>query len=183
MNLPTIRFPLKKDRKTRAMVPATEGLSGAAGCAARMIHSAVLCRIAAAKKADAADLLTRLGDHRGANIARIEAARKRRSMRSDALWARVFAHHINDDDPRLRAISTAVNADLRASFRASIWSDRWLKVHAQKFTAGITAGRLARIDALLDRIAAHHDALTPWGHTLRRHPPSSTADPPAARAA
>lgn len=86
----SIRFPLVNERtgarrgpRYRRM-PDKIGLHGAALCAASMIRAAVVMRDGAAREP---------GSSYGAYC--------RVSMRQKALWARVFAGQIRDDDARL----------------------------------------------------------------------------------
>lgn len=169
-----IRFPLVKvaiEPRPRTgprteIVPDKTGLHGARACIAGMVTAAIHRRAVAEKALRAAARHEQFSDYRAANIARIEARNAREQMRSHALWARVFAQHINDNDPRLEEISARQMAKLSASFRAGIYSARWSRVQLMKIVAVLPPERRARIDALLQRIAAKHDALTPWGHTI-----------------
>ncbi|MBA4136745.1 MAG: hypothetical protein C0518_05460 [Opitutus sp.] len=90
-NVYSIRFPMTKERtgyrrgpRFRRVVDST-GLGGAPFCAARMINSAMLYRDAAPHARAELNKADRLG------------------MRVSALWARVFAGQIENDDPRIEA--------------------------------------------------------------------------------
>ena len=180
----SLRFPLKKDRKTKARMPEKiDDMHGAAACIAGMIRAAIHCRVTAETKmreAAICDDIDNAMSRRAANIARIEARRQRRTMRSHALWARVFADQVRDNDARLDAISQALTNDLVASFRASNLSERWRRVQAMKFNRGLTDGSRARIDRVLHAIAVKHDALNPYGHTLGYLTADRGAEPGAA---
>jgi len=160
-----IRFPLVYSRKHRTRLPVGPE-HGADGCISSMVAVAIHKRNEATRALARAADAEAAGDHRRAKIERIAAATARRTMRSDALWARVFADQVRDDDDRLEVISRASHAELQRSFRAGIWSARWLRVQCLKFTPGLTEEARRRIDAVLVRIAIAHDALTPWGNTL-----------------
>ncbi len=177
-----LRFPLKKDRKTKAMMPVKEAvvLIGSGGHIAGMIRSAVQRRVAAEAKLREAAICADIGNHRAANIARLEAARQRRCMRADALWARIWADQVDDRDERLRALDRRVWAEVAASNRAAILSARWQHVQLMKFRAGLPDATRARIDRLLGRIALKHDALTPYGHTLAEYCEPRASQPAAA---
>lgn len=99
----SIRFPMKKERtgyrrgpRFRLVVDKA-GLWGARSCAASMVNSAMLYR----SQADAA------ADPR-------QRAFYRASMRVMALWARVFAGHLENSDARIDAAQAESTRHCRA---------------------------------------------------------------------
>lgn len=105
----SIRFPLVKEKtgyrkgpRYRLMADKS-GLWGARACAAGMVSSAILYRDSHISKSPLGLKLDRL------------------QMRTSALWARVFAGHIEDTDARLLALEAECRA-LMTQFMASSWA-------------------------------------------------------------
>lgn len=147
-------------------MPDKAGLSGARACAAGMVAAAIHRRDSALAHAREAARLAELGDERGARVERVAAELERQTMRGHALWARVFADHIDDQDARLQELSRRSHEILSRSFRASNLSERWRRVQLMKFTPRLTEATRARIHRVMHRIAVKHDALNPYGRTL-----------------
>lgn len=102
----SIRFPMVRERTGYRRgprfrrVPDPSSLSGARGCACRMVRVAMMDRDSAARATDP------------------EHARwHRATMRANALWARLFAGQIAEDDPRMEAARAAC-AEFRRRFAA-----------------------------------------------------------------
>lgn len=115
MSTPTIsslRFPLIRQRTGLRMGPRyrrvvdTSSLYGAARCVASMLNAAMRSR-------DEVPLVPRFAP--ASEIRRQQLHRRvaRMSMRLSALWARVFAGQLRDDDPRLTATMAARSALVR----------------------------------------------------------------------
>lgn len=97
----SIKFPMTRERtgyrrgpRFRRVVDKT-GLHGARFCAASMINSAMLYRDAM--------------PHRRPEFNKVE----RLHMRVSALWARVFAGQLDQNDPRIDAASREASAIVR----------------------------------------------------------------------
>lgn len=171
----SIRFPLVKERTGNKrgprfrLVPDKHNLTSARACAAGMVTASIHRRDIARKHAQEALRWAEMGDLRQANIERLNAERERQTMRSHALWARVFAGHIEDHDARLEELSRRSMDLLTRSFRASNLSERWRRVQLMKFTPRLTDAARARIERVMHRIALQHDAINPYGHTLAHH--------------
>ncbi len=97
----SIRFPMTRERTGNRRgprlrrIPDATGLHGAASCACRMLHSAILhreSRPSAWETPERAALFLRY---------------KRASMRNAALWARVFAGHLETRILAAQAEATA----------------------------------------------------------------------------
>lgn len=95
----SIRFPMVREKTgyrrgaRYRLTPDTKQLNGAAGCAARMIACAMRSRDSALR--DAKEART------GTAVTSIQIDRA--AMRTHALWARVFARQITQDDARVSA--------------------------------------------------------------------------------
>lgn len=110
----SIRFPMRKERTGNrrgprfVLRPDPTGLDGSAFCANRMVSMAMDARDAArgiGANAKVARRTDRLADLQR----RIDKWR----MRYSALMARLFANHIDKDDPRLVAIHAEHEAHMR----------------------------------------------------------------------
>lgn len=162
----SVRFPMRRDRKTKAKMPMVDGLADEPGRAAWCVREAIGHRVQAERRLAKAAILDDLGDTRGVTIERRAAACDRQSMRLAALWARCWAAQILDRDPRILAIERARHDLVWRSFRAVNLSERWRRVQAHKFTPRLDDATRQRIDRLLVRIARRHAAIEPWGYTL-----------------
>lgn len=164
----TIRFPLARDRKRNQVCPATAGFHGSEFCTRQQVCIAIGYRHDWRDALEKSQRLAEIGDARGARVAHFAAVRAREQMRSMSLWARIFADQIRDNDPRLAELSQKSYATLSASFRASNLNDRWRRVQLLKFAPKQPDTIRDRINRVLDRIAAKHDELNPYGYTLPR---------------
>ena len=115
MSTPTmsaLRFPLIRQRTGRRMGPRyrrvvdTSHLHGAGRCAASMINAAMCYR-------DEAPLISRFAPAAAIRRQQLHLRVARLGMRMSALWARVFAGQLRDDDPRLTAAMAARSALVR----------------------------------------------------------------------
>jgi hypothetical protein len=95
----SIRFDWSYSRRARRWEVVTDGLYGARACAARMISVADSYRASSQRPLGADSPVTRC-------IARMN----RLQMRTSALWARIFAGHIGNDDARLREAEARLDA-------------------------------------------------------------------------
>jgi hypothetical protein len=162
----SIHFALRRDRKAKAMMPVIDGLDGARACAARMVAMAIGSRVQAQRAAERMALANERGDLRQEKSERYKVRYNRRQMRQSALWVRIFAGQVSEKDPRLEELSQIIYKELRLSWRASIWMNRWLHVQAMLFTPKLSLERRARIQRVLDICAARHDGLNPYGTTI-----------------
>lgn len=171
----SIRFPLVKERTGNKrgprfrLVPDKSGLFGARACAAGMVAAAIHRRDSARKHVQEAARFAEMGDLRKARIERLSAERERNTMRRHALWARVWAGHIEDNDARLQKLSQESMDTLTRSFRSDIFRARWMRVQLMKITPRLTDAARARIERVMHRIALQHDALNPYGYTLAHY--------------
>lgn len=101
----SIRFPkvkerYKGDRRRVRHTVDNAGLHGARFCACNMVRGALLYRD------EAASLTTTKFSYLSAERIAVRQRIARLGMRLDALWARVFAGHIDQSDPRIDAAMT-----------------------------------------------------------------------------
>lgn len=107
-----LRFPLVRRRTGLRMGPRyrlavdTSKLYGAARCTANMLNAAMRSR-------DEAPLVSRFAPADAIRRQQLHLRVARLSMRLNALWARVFAGQIRDDDARLTAAMAARSAVVR----------------------------------------------------------------------
>lgn len=164
-----IRFAGRRDRKLKAWLPDSSNLHGAALGSANMVRVAIRDRAEATRRVHEAERLRQCGGWRNERDARRDltlARVYREKMRQAALWARVFAQHVANDDPRLEVLAQRQSERLVLMGRAMVWSDRWSRVLAVQDRAIGNAALLARCIRLLRLIATRHDALDPLGYTL-----------------
>jgi hypothetical protein len=163
----SIRHLLKYDRKAKVRMPFGPKVGGGAEAhTVWCIRDAISHREDARKQRAKAAILADLNDGRGARIARLAASEHRRRMRHAALWARVWADHLPDQDQRLVTLSQQSHDLLSRSFRAGNLSDRWRRIQVMKIAPRMDDATRERIDGVLRRIAAKHAALDPHGYTL-----------------
>ena len=107
-----LRFPLVRRRTGLRMGPRyrlavdTSQLHGAARCTANMLNAAMRSR-------DESPLVSRFAPADAIRRQQLHLRVARLSMRLNALWARVFAGQIRDDDARLTAAMAARSAVVR----------------------------------------------------------------------
>ena len=100
--MPSLRYPLIRQRTGRRIGPRyrlaidTATLHGAARCVGSMLNAAMRSR-------DESPMVSRFAPPDAIRRQQLHLRVTRLSMRLHALWARVFAGQIRDDDPRLAA--------------------------------------------------------------------------------
>ena len=108
----SLRFPLIRQRTGLRMGPRyrrvvdTSSLYGAARCVASMLNAAMRSR-------DESPMVARFAPADAIRRQQLHLRAARLSMRLSALWARVFAGQIRDDDPRLADAMAARSALVR----------------------------------------------------------------------
>ena len=155
-----IKFPLVREvhgkGRTRVVrkVPSLVGLDGAALCAARMVHAAIV-------KRSSANEYAKNGKPR-------MAAWERNTMRGDALWARVFAGHITPEHARLMEVSRLSRERMAVVYRCNELLRRLEFLYKAQSTPGCTNERFRRIEGIREKIKARYNAITPYDYFLGR---------------